>query len=282
MLRDHYSIQLLCNTLGCSRSGYYDWVKLGRPKHKAYDKAINDLVMERYNKDNRWGIESIRMQIKKVYGVCLTNKTVYRYMRINGVQSIIRKKIKKYSKVPHHNIPNLLQRNFNTDKPNKKWSIDISYLFCKDGLSYICAIKDMFDKSIVSWSISRYIDHRLVMDTLIQAIESTPYEQRQELTLHSDQGWHFTNDFYRATLKRNGITQSISSKGSSVDNAPIESFFSALKTECIYLHKKLYTFNVEAIVKEYIIYYNNDRLQKKIKELAPFQYRTQVLSTLFI
>ncbi|MBI9009001.1 MAG: IS3 family transposase [Tenericutes bacterium] len=282
MLRERYSVQLLCNILNCSRSGYYDWIKLGRPKYKAYDKAINNMVMKMYKKDDRWGIESIRMQIKKVYGVCLTNKTVYRYMRINGVQSIIRKKTKRYSKVPHHNIPNLLQRNFNTNRPNRKWSIDISYLFCKDGLSYICAIKDMCDKSIVSWSISRFIDHKLVMDTLDQAIESVPYELRQELILHSDQGWHFTHDVYKSTLKRNEITQSISAKGSSVDNAPIESFFSALKTECIYLQSKLYTYNVEAIVKEYIFYYNNERLQKKIKELAPLQFRKQVLCTLFI
>lgn len=240
------------------------------------------MVIERYKNDNRWGIESIRMQIKKVYGVCLTNKTVYRYMRINGVQSIIRKKTKKYSKVPHHDIPNLLQRNFNTDTPNKKWSIDISYLFCRDGLSYICAIKDMYDKSIIAWSISKYIDHKLVMNTLNQAIELTPLEQRQKLILHSDQGWHFTHYLYVKTLKKNEISQSISSKGSSVDNAPIESFFSALKTECIYLYRKLYTYNIETIVKEYIIYYNNERLQKKIKELAPLQFRKQVLSTLFI
>ena len=60
---------------------------------------------------------------------------------------------------------------------NKKWSIDISYLFCKDGLSYICAIKDMCDKSIVSWVISRFIDHRLVMDTLGQAIKNAPLEK---------------------------------------------------------------------------------------------------------
>lgn len=282
MLRDRYSVQSLCNTLNCSKSGYYNWIKIGRPKYKAFDEVINNLVMEMYKKDNRWGIRQIRMQIKTAYGLCLTNKTVYRYMRINGIQSIIRRKTHRYSKVPHHDIPNLLQRNFNTDMPNKKWSIDISYLFCKDGLSYICAIKDMYDKSIVSWFISRFIDHNLVMDTLNEAINSVPYDKRPELILHSDQGWHFTHQSYRQKLEGNNITQSISSKGSSVDNAPIESFFSALKTECIYLQDDLYTYNVEAIVNEYMFYYNNERLQEKIKELAPFQFRKQVLSTLFI
>ena len=254
MLRERYSVQLLCNALGCSKSGYYNWISLGRPKHKAFDETINNLVMEMYNKDDRWGIRQIRMQIKTAYGLCLTNKTVYRYMKINGVQSIIRRKTHRYSKVEHHDIPNLLQRNFNTDKPNKKWSIDISYLFCKDGLAYICAIKDMYDKSIVSWTISRFIDHRLVMDTLNEAIDSVSYEFRKELILHSDQGFHFTNQLYRTTLLDNNIIQSISAKGSSVDNAPIESFFSALKTECIYLQEDLYLNNLEAIVNEYMFY----------------------------
>jgi len=238
--------------------------------------------MEMYRKDDRWGIRSIRMQIKTAYGLCLTNATVYRYMRINGIQSIVRRKTHAYPKVDHHDISNLLHRDFTTDFSNRKWSIDITYLFCKDGLSYLCAIKDMHDKSIVSWGLSRFIDHKLVMDTLDQAIESVPYEQRQELILHSDQGWHFTHPIYRQRLRDSHIIQSISARGSSVDNCPIESFFSALKTECIYLHKNLYLKNLEAIVKEYMFYYNNQRLQEKIKELAPIQFRKQVLSALFI
>jgi len=282
MLKKRYSVQLLCKTLKCSRSGYYDWIRLGRPKYKAFDEETNELIKEMYQKDNRWGIRQLRMQIKTAYGLCLTNKTVYRYMKINGIASIIRRKTHRYSKVAHHTIPNLLQRDFNTDAPNKKWSIDISYLFCKNGLSYICAIKDMYDKSIVSWKISRFIDLRLVLDTVKQSISKVPYHQRKELIIHSDQGWHFTNDQYQKLLSNHHIIQSISSKGSSVDNVPIESFFSALKTECIYLQNHLVTNNLESIVKDYIYYYNNERLQEKIKELAPIQFRNQVLSTLFI
>ena len=282
MLRKRYSVQLLCNTLGCSRSGYYDWISSGRPQHKAFDKSINDLITKMYQIDDRWGIRQIRMQIKTAYGLCLTNATVYRCMRINGIQSIVRRKTHAYPKVDHHDIPNLLHRDFTTDFSNRKWSIDITYLFCRDGLSYLCAIKDMHDKSIVSWRLSRFIDHKLVMDTLDQAIDTVPLEQRQELILHSDQGWHFTHTIYRQRLIDSHIIQSISAKGSSVDNCPIESFFSALKTECIYLHKNLYLKNLEAIVKEYMFYYNNQRLQEKIKELTPIQFRKQVLSALFI
>ena len=240
MLKDKYPIIELCRTLKCSKSGYYDWVKLGRPEIKKYDILYNDVVMKMYEENKTRGIRRIRMEIKKVYGMIVTNYTVYRYMRLNGVQSVTRRKIHSYPKISNHEIPNLLHRNFNTDSSNKKWSIDISYIFAKDGLKYLCAIKDMYDKSIVAHSISPFIDLKLVIDTVEQALDRVPYEQRKELILHSDQGWHFTNWQYRKLLIDNAIKQSISARGSSVDNVPIESFFSILKSECIYLIDNLY------------------------------------------
>ena len=104
---------------------------------------------------------------------------------------------------------------------------------------YLCTIKDMYDKSIVSYKVSNFIDLKLVLDTVKEAIESVPYEQRKNLILHSDQGWYFTNWQYVKLLKENNIQLSISSKGSCVDNVPRESFFSILKTECIYLKQNL-------------------------------------------
>ena len=121
-----------------------------------------------------------------------------------------------------YNILNILKRNFNANTSNEKWSIDISYIFASDGLKYLCAIKDMYDKSIVAYGISRFIDLRLVLETVQSAINKTPYKQRKNVILHSDQGWHFTNWQYMKLLKDNNITQSISAKGSSVDNVLIE------------------------------------------------------------
>lgn len=281
MLKHKYSIKDLCRTLKCSKSGYYDWIALGRHMIKKYDKTYNDVIMKMYEQNKTRGIRRIRMEIKKVYGLVVTNYTVYRYMRLNGVQSICRRKNHSYPKIDHHDIPNLLHRNFNTDSSNKKWSIDISYIFARDGLKYLCAIKDMYDKSIVAHKISSFIDLRLVTETVELAISLVPYEQRQSLILHSDQGWHFTNWQYVKLLQENGITQSISARGSSVDNVPIESFFSILKSECIYLIDNLKKDDIENVVNRFIDYYNNERLQEKIKELAPTEFRNLTLSASF-
>ena len=70
------------------------------------------------------------------------------------------------------------------------------------------------------------------------------------------------------------------SKGSCVDNVPIESFFSILKSECIYLKQNLQKEEIEEVVKNFIMYYNNERLQEKIQELAPMQFRKQAVASL--
>lgn len=281
MLKNKYPIIKLYKLLNCSKSGYYDWVKAGRPEFKAFDEVTNQLVLKEYNKHPEQGIRAIRMNIKRNHGVILTNYTVYRYMLINNIQATSRRKTHGYSKLPHHDIPNLLRRNFTTDRPNKKWSIDITYIFAYNGLKYLCAIKDMYDKSIISYSISSFIDLRLVTETLEKAIKLVPYIQRKELILHSDQGWHFTNWQYRKILQDNNITQSISAKGSSVDNVPIESFFSCLKSECIYRITKLDVKDIDLVVSNFINYYNTERLQEKLKELTPIEYRSSALKGLF-
>ena len=215
------------------------------------------------------------MNIKTIYGVQLKNSTIYRYMKIMNISSIIRKKKKKYSKVKHHKIPNLIKRDFNATKPNQKWSIDITYIHTISGVEYLCAIKDMYDKSIVSYNQSRFMDNELVLTTVKQAIKNVPYKQRKKLILHSDQGTHFIGKEYGLLLKHNKIRRSCSYKGSCVDNVPIESFFSALKTECIYLYKNITRELAKTLVDDYIKYYNFDRFQEKLKELSPIQYRLQ-------
>jgi transposase InsO family protein len=196
-------------------------------------------------------------------------------MQLLNIKSIIRKKKHRYPKIKHSKIPNLIKRNFNATKPNQKWSIDITYIHTVEGVEYLCAIKDMFDKSIISYNQSRHIDNELVLETVRQAIKIVPYRFRKYLILHSDQGGHFTSKEYSRLLKYNKIKHSISYKGSCVDNVPIESWFSSLKTECIYLYKNLTRSLTKLLVINYINYYNYDRLQEKLKELTPIQFRNQ-------
>lgn len=280
-LKDRYTIQKLCFVLKCSRSGYYDWIALGKPAYKAFDESLNKLIVERYEADKRQGVTRLKMNLKKIHGLILTKATVYRYMRLNGIQSIIRKKRHPWGTKPHHQIPNLLKRDFTTKKPNDKWSIDVSYLFTEHRILYLCAIKDLHDKSIISYRISRFNNNPLVLETFKAAVQRVPLKYRENLILHSDQGSQFTTPLYANLLEEHHVRHSVSYRGSCVDNAPIESWFSALKTESIYLKDKLSEDEMIALVDQYVKYYNEERLQEKIKELTPIDYRRQALSTLF-
>jgi len=262
--------------LKCSKSGYYQWINAGRPEHKSFNTDMTQSVLEQYAKDNRQGIVSLN--IKKLYGLSISKKVIYRYMKLYRIQSIIRRKKRKYSKIKHHDIPNLIKRNFNATAPNEKWSIDVTYIHTTAGVEYLCAIKDMFDKSIVSYNSSRFNDNELVLTALDLATKKVPYEYRKGLILHSDQGSQFTSLAYRLRLKKNNIKHSVSYKGSCVDNVPIESWFSALKTECIYLNGKFNRLVAKELIKNYIYYYNNERLQEQLNELTPFEFRMLALA----
>ncbi len=276
-LKNRYPIAKLCRVLQCSRNGYYNWINLGRPHHKAFDTSLNQIIVEQYAKDHRQGIRRLRMNIKKVYGLCLTNGTVYRYMRLNKVQSVIRKKKRAYGKLAHHHIPNLLHRDFSTTGPNQKWSIDISYLFPSGRTLYLCAIKDLYDKTIIAYTLSRKNDNQIVVDTLNQAFKMVSALHRKNLILHSDQGYQFTSHHYKELLNLHDVNHSVSYKGSCVDNVPIESWFSALKTESIYLYKQLTEEQMIQVVSAYVIYYNEERFQEQLKELTPLQFRQLAL-----
>ncbi|MCL7740538.1 IS3 family transposase, partial [Actinobacillus pleuropneumoniae] len=115
-----------------------------------------------------------------------------------------------------------------------------------------------------------------VMRMLKQAVAKLPKDAKP--ILHSDQGWQYQMADYQEMLRKHHIKQSMSRKANCLDNGAMESFFGRLKTEC-YFGKRFETFEqLEKVIHEYIYYYNNERIQVKLKGLSPVQYRTQSLN----
>jgi putative transposase len=96
----------------------------------------------------------------------------------------------------------------------------------------------------------------------------------KNLILHSDQGWQYQMKQYRRLLQDKGIIQSMSRKGNCLDNAVIESFFGILKSELFYLNKYESISQLKKDIKEYIEYYNNERIKKDLSGMSPIEYRT--------
>ncbi|HRZ75420.1 MAG TPA: IS3 family transposase [Flavobacterium sp.] len=93
------------------------------------------------------------------------------------------------------------------------------------------------------------------------------------LTLHSDQGWQYQMRQYQYLLKQKGITQSMSRKGNCLDNAIIENFFGILKSELFYIQKFASLEELKHEIKQYINYYNKERIKSNLNKMSPIQYR---------
>ena len=208
-------------------------------------------------------------------GVHHNPKTVLRVMQKYNLLSVVRRKrYRKYDEYLHR-YPNLLNRDFNAERPNQKWVTDISYIHTKQGVLYLSVIRDLFDNSIVAYKTSTTQNVQLVLETIKAAKRKE--KVTVELQLHSDQGFQYTSQAYFKLTQSYRITPSMSRRGNPYDNAMAENFFSILKTECIY-RVKLKTYEEARLpISQYIDFYNNQRIQLKTK-LTPLEKRSQYVA----
>ena len=281
-LKEDYPIRSLCEYLNVSQSGYYRWLKAGRPIRYSFDEKLADMIEEIFFETHK-GYRFIRDEIIRRYGVIFNDKTVYKYMKILGLSSPVRKK--KYQcctkQDPNEKArivsDNVLARNFSASRPLQKLVTDISYIYSQEGRMYLSVIKDLYDNSIIAYQISRFNDLKLVMDNVCQVINDKWCTTR-ECILHSDQGFQYTNITYIRYLDEHGVTVSHSRKANCYDNACCENFFGHLKSEKLELFDIPRT-NEELIrtVEEYIHFYNCERPQRKLKGMTPMEYRESYL-----
>ena len=129
----------------------------------------------------------------------------------------------------------------------------------------------MFNGEIISYELSERPNFKQVAIMLKKSFKKIP--DHTNLILHSDQGWQYQMKQYQRLLKEKGITQSMSRKGNCLDNAVIENFFGILKSELFYLNKYLTIAQLKQDIKEYMNYYNNERIKLNLKGMSPIQYR---------
>jgi transposase InsO family protein len=275
-MSNNYDISSLCKLAGISRSGYYKW--LGRSKNSTdrdnQNKIIKKHIIDIHKKyRGTYGRKRICIYLNKILPYPVNHKRVYRLMKELGIQSVIRKKVYKHKFKPSKVSDNILNRNFTASKPLEKICMDITYIPVSENsrkFLYLNVAKDLFNAEIVAYDISSRNDTLLVQNTINKL---SNLNLQSDCILHTDQGFQYTRKQYSYQLKKKGIRQSMSRKGNCWDNAPIESFFSHLKSELIYL---IDTNNVDEITKlinEYIFFYNNERIQIK-NGMSPIEYRT--------
>ena len=271
--KDKYSISGMCRFFEVSRSGYYGFVnRIDKP---ANDLELSELIREcQAETKQTYGYRRVAIWLERK-GVHHDPKTILRVMNKHNLLSVVRRrKYCNYSQTLHR-YDNLLNRDFNADRPNQKWVTDISYIKTSQGFLYLSVIRDLYDRSIVAYKTSTVQNINLVLNTIKTAKKKE--KVTGELQLHSDQGFQYTSQPYFNLTKRYHITPSMSRRGNPYDNALAENFFSILKTECIY-RTKISTFEeARRMIDDYIYFYNHQRIQLKTK-LTPLELRSQFIA----
>ena len=269
--REEYSVSVMCKFFGVSRSGYYAFLqRLGKPDRDA--DLAEAIRREQQRCRNTYGYRRIQLALA-AKGIYRNPKTVLRVMKKYDLLSEIRRRRKWVNMGQQvHRYENLLNRQFQSDRPNLKWVTDISYIHTKQGILFLSMIRDLYDNSIVAYKTRTEQTINLVLDTIRLAMRKEKKTVAAELQLHSDQGFQYTSQAYFKLTQKYGITPSMSRRGNCYDNAMAENFFSILKTECIYRCKPATFKEANEMIDSYIHFYNHERIQLKTG-VAPLSLR---------
>ena len=273
-----YKVQIICEILGLNRSSYYKWKNREIPEKEYKDQELCELIIEYDSTYNHiLGYRRMTLYINRLNNTNYSWKYIRRLMRILGIKSKIRQKRYNYIKVKPEQVgENILSRDFSANYPNEKWLTDVTEfkVIGQKHKIYLCSILDLYDKSIVAYTISFRNDNKLVFDTFDKAITLNPTAKP---IFHSDRGFQFTSKVFKVKLDQQGMIQSMSRVGKCIDNGPMEAFWGTLKSEMYYLNKFYTTDNLVNSIIEYIEFYNNKRFQAILKSLTPIEYRNQAL-----
>ena len=269
--REEYPVSVMCKFFCVSRSGYYDFVhRLAAPER---DASLAEIIRQQQERShNTYGYRRMQMALA-AKGIYHNPKTVLRVMKKYSLLSEIRRRRRWVNMGQQlHRYENLLNRQFQSDRPNHKWVTDISYIHTKQGILYLSMIRDLYDNSVVAYKTGTEQTINLVLDTIHLAMRKEKKKVAAELQLHSDQGFQYTSQAYFKLTQKYGITPSMSRRGNCYDNAMAENFFSILKTECIYRHKPSTFKEANEMIDGYIYFYNHERIQTKTG-VAPLTLR---------
>lgn len=167
---------------------------------------------------------------------------------------------------------NLLKRDFTASKPYEKLTTDVTEFKIGSDKVYLSPVMDLYNREIISYSISQSPNLWQIREMLDGLFRKLP--ENATPLFHSDQGWQYQHAEYQRLLNEHNITQSMSRKGNCMDNGAMENFFGRLKVEMYYGEKFESVGEFIKELKEYIDYYNNDRISMKLNGMSPVQYRT--------
>jgi len=212
-------------------------------------------------------------------GVSCSENRVARLMKKANIKSKIARKfvITTDSKNTMQPAPDLLQRQFEVDKPDKAWVSDTTFIGTREGWLYLAIVLDLYSRVVVGWSMSNSNNSKLVQSALRMAIQCR--QSSKGLVIHSDQGSTYASGDYQHQISDQHFVCSMSRKGECLDNAVAESFFGSLKNEWVYFEDYTTRAKARQSIFEYIeVFYNRKRRHEFLDYMAPVEYEEKYAS----
>lgn len=270
--RPHHALTDLCRLVRVSRSGYYSWLQQ-RPSLRAHRDA--ELLQQ---------IQQVHVRHRGHSGALKT----WRVLRLEGVpcgkhqvarlrqqHDIVAKRRRRYitttrSKYSTWQAPNLLQRCFTVERPDRAWVGDVTHIHTREGWLFLAVLIDLYSRKVVGWSMHRHNNTELLLGALDMAV--TRRGKHPGLINHSDQGRTYAGNAYQQRLADHGMRPSMSRKGDCWDNAVAESFFATLEFELIELQVFQSRSTAKAAIFEFIeVFYNRQRAHQTLGYKTPLQ-----------
>ena len=278
-MKNDYSIQLLCQVLDVSPSGYYDWQNRRQtPSARArQNQSLSQQIKTIHAKSRQtYGSPRVTDQLRKD-GHKHGRNRIARLMKEQGLYGRQKRRYRIQTTDSNHDqpiAPNRLAQAPKPTAPNQIWVADITYIHTSQGWLYLAAILDLYSRKIVGWAISPFIDTSLVLMALNMALaRSRPSAQ---LLFHSDRGVQYASSGYRKALASAGLIASMSRKATCYDNATMESFWSTLKLELVYRQNFVSHLEARSAIFDYIeTFYNRQRAHSALDYLSPVDFELQ-------
>lgn len=263
----------MCRVLNVSTSGYYAWCQRQPSARTQADQTLSQRIHEIHEKSKgTYGAPRIHAELADVDKLHVGRKRVARLMRAEGLQGVSRRKAPHTTqrKPGARPAPDLVQRDFSAEVPNRLWVADITYIATWTGWLYLAVVVDAWSRKVVGWAMSTHLQTALVMDALYMAIQQ---RHPEDVIHHSDQGSQYTSLAFGQRCRDAGVRPSMGSVGDCFDNALCESFFATL--ECELLDRSTFHYQTEARQAVFAFiegWYNPHRRHSAIDYLSPNRY----------
>jgi putative transposase len=279
--RERFGVEPICRTLGVSASAYYQRATGQRSARAIADEWLLGRIEELHAANyHAYGYRRTWKALGR-QGIEAGRDRVRRLMRRHGIRGAKRRGKPWRTTTPDpaaRRRPDLVQRDFTVDGPDRLWVADLSYLRCWEGMVFFAFVIDAFSRMVVGWQLASHMRTDLVLDALRMALGQRTPGADVALVHHSDRGSQYTSIDYTQALTDHGVLASVGSVGDAYDNALAESFVDSFKTELIADRVWQTRSQLELAVVEYIGWFNHDRLHQALGDIPPAELEQTSLS----